>query len=377
MPDHLPADHPRRTIISPWVTVVLLMIAVFLVVRGFFTMGGRAMHDPEYEPRPVTARGDLAEDESATIELFRRVSPSVVYITTADVGRDLSFNLLEIRRGTGSGFVYDKRGHVVTNFHVIHRRDRANVTLSDQSTWSARLVGADPNQDLAVLRIDAPSDRLQPIMIGTASDLQVGQKVFAIGNPFGFDHTLTTGVISGLGREIMSMTRRKITDVIQTDAAINPGNSGGPLLDSAGRLVGVNTAIYSRSGEYAGIGFAVPVDTANRVVPELIRHGRVARPVLGIVPDDRVTKRLGIDGVLIKGVFPNSGAEKAGLRATRLDESGNVRLGDIIIAINGQPTPTTNSLLDALDELSVGDTATLTILRNNEQLSVEVKLQAA
>ncbi len=369
-------DRPHRTIINPWAAVVLLIFAVFLVVRGFFNVGGRAMYDPDYEPRPVTARGDLAKDESATIDLFREVSPSVVYITTASVRRDFSFNLLEIPRGTGSGFIYDKRGHVVTNFHVIQNADTANVTLSDQSTWPARLVGAEPNQDLAVLRIDTPGERLQPIMIGTASDLQVGQKVFAIGNPFGFDQTLTTGVISGLGREITSVTRRKITGVIQTDAAINPGNSGGPLLDSAGRLVGVNTAIYSPSGAYAGIGFAVPVDTANRVVPELIRHGRIARPVLGIVPDDRVTKRLGIDGVLIMGVFPNSGAEKAGLIATQYDDAGNVRLGDIIIAVNGDPTPTTESLLDALDALGVGETATLTVRRNNQQLSVDVTLQA-
>jgi S1-C subfamily serine protease len=319
----------------------------------------------------------LAADEKSTIELFRGVSPSVVYITTAAVRRDrFSFNLLELPRGTGSGFIYDTQGHVVTNYHVIQNADTATVTLSDQSAWPARLVGVEPDQDLAVLRVDVPADRLRPIVIGASNDLQVGQKVFAIGNPFGFDQTLTTGVISGLGREITSVTERTISGVIQTDAAINPGNSGGPLLDSAGRLVGVNTAIYSPSGVYAGIGFAVPVDTTNRIVPDLIRHGRIARPVLGIVPDDRVTQRLGIDGVLIMGVFPDSGAQTAGLRATRLDELNNVLLGDIVVAIDGKPTPTTESLLDALEENSVGDAVMVTVLRDDRSLSVRVTLQA-
>ncbi len=294
-----PEERPYRAQVNPWPVIVLFILVMVLLVRSFFDFGGGAIHDPNYEPRPVTARGDLAEDEKSTISLFRNVSPAVVYITTASVRRDrFSFNLMEIPRGTGSGFIYDKQGHVVTNYHVIQNADTANVTLADQSTWPAQLVGVEPDQDLAVLKVDIPSARLQPILIGTSDDLQVGQKVFAIGNPFGFDQTLTTGVISGLGREVTSVTERKITGVVQTDAAINPGNSGGPLLDSAARLVGVNTAIYSPSGAYAGIGFAVPVDTVNRIVPQLIQHGRVARPVLGIIPDDRVTRRLGIDGVL-------------------------------------------------------------------------------
>ena len=376
--DEMP-ERPYRPGYKPWIVIVLFVLVMILLVRSFIDLlpsRGKPLSDPNYEPRAVTARGDLAEDEKATITLFREVSPSVVFITTSAVARDrFSLNLLEIPRGAGSGFIYDKQGHIVTNFHVIQNADSATVTLSDQSTWQARLVGVEPDQDLAVLRIEAPAERLRPIMIGTSNDLQVGQNVFAIGNPFGFDQTLTTGVISGLGREITSVTERKISGVIQTDAAINPGNSGGPLLDSAGRLIGVNTSIVSPSGAYAGVGFAVPVDTVNRVVPQLIKHGQVARPVLGIIPDDRVSQRLGVDGVMIMGVFPRSGAEKAGLRATQYDESGNVQLGDIIIAINDQPTPTTEKLFDILDQHEIGSTVTVEILRNNIKKSIPIELQ--
>ena len=376
--DEMP-ERPYRPGYKPWIVIVLFVLVMILLVRSFIDLlpsRGKPLSDPNYEPRAVTARGDLAEDEKATITLFREVSPSVVFITTSAVARDrFSLNLLEIPRGAGSGFIYDKQGHIVTNFHVIQNADSATVTLSDQSTWQARLVGVEPDQDLAVLRIEAPAERLRPIMIGTSNDLQVGQNVFAIGNPFGFDQTLTTGVISGLGREITSVTERKISGVIQTDAAINPGNSGGPLLDSAGRLIGVNTSIVSPSGAYAGVGFAVPVDTVNRVVPQLIKHGQVARPVLGIIPDDRVSQRLGVDGVMIMGVFPRSGAEKAGLRATQYDESGNVQLGDIIIAINDQPTPTTEKLFDILDQHEIGSTVTVEILRGNVKKSIPIELQ--
>ncbi|HTS03462.1 MAG TPA: trypsin-like peptidase domain-containing protein, partial [Thermoanaerobaculia bacterium] len=209
-------------------------------------------------PRPVTARGDLASDEKATIELFQRCSPSVVYITTLARRPVNFFEMTEVAQGTGSGFVWDRQGHIVTNFHVIENSDSLVVTLADQSNWKATLVGAEPDKDLAVLRIGAPEAKLPPILVGTSHDLKVGQKVFAIGNPFGLDETLTTGIVSALGRTIESVTGRKIQDVVQTDAAINPGNSGGPLLDSAGRLIGVNTQIASPSGASAGIGFAVP-----------------------------------------------------------------------------------------------------------------------
>ena len=377
---HEMREPPYRVGYRPWMVILLFVLVMILLVRSFFDLLSsreKALYDPNYEPRTVTARGDLAEDEKSTISLFREVSPSVVFITTAAVARDrFSFDLLEIPRGAGSGFVYDQQGHIVTNFHVIQDADTATITLADQSTWQARLVGAEPDQDLAVLRIEAPAERLRPIMIGTSNDLQVGQKVFAIGNPFGFDQTLTTGVISGLGREITSVTERKITGVIQTDAAINPGNSGGPLLDSAGRLIGVNTSIVSPSGAYAGVGFAVPVDTVNRVVPQLIKHGQVPRAVLGIIPDDRIARRLGVEGVMIMGVYPRSGAEKAGLRATQYDQSGNVQLGDIIVAINGQPTPTTEKLFDILEQQEIGSVVTVDILRDNEKQSIPVEVQA-
>ncbi len=363
--------------VNPWLIVILFGLVTFLMVRSFLDFGGGALRDPEYEARTVTPRGDLAADEKSTIDLFHEVSPAVVYITTTAVARDrFSLNLLEIPRGTGSGFVYDKQGYIVTNYHVILNADAATVTMSDQSTWPARFVGAEPDEDLAVLKIDAPLAKLRAIAIGSSHDLQVGQKVFAIGNPFGFDQTLTTGVISGLGREITSVTERKIRGVIQTDAAINPGNSGGPLLDSAGRLIGVNTAIYSPSGAYAGIGFAVPIDTVNRIVPELIRHGKVARPMLGIVPDDRIPRRLGIEGVLVMGVLPRSGAEQAGLQASHYDRSGNAVLGDIVIAIDQQPTPDNERLLDVLDKYKVGDTVVVTVLRNRQRQELPVTLQA-
>src|SRR6185369_5769617 len=246
------------------------------------------------------APGQLNEAERATVELFHNAAPSVVFITSLSVRRSaFRFNLTQIPRGTGSGFIWDDAGHIVTNFHVIQGGDAARVTLADQSTWDAKLVGTAPEKDLAVLKIEAPRDRLRPIPIGTASDLQVGQHVFAIGNPFGLDHTLTTGVISALGREIESAARTPIRDVIQTDAAINPGNSGGPLLDSSGRLIGVNTAIYSPSGSSAGIGFAIPVDVVNRVVPDLIKNGRVPVPGIGIVAaDEAAATRIGAEGVV-------------------------------------------------------------------------------
>jgi S1-C subfamily serine protease len=248
--------------------------------------------------------------------------------------------------------------------------------LADQTTWSAKLVGADPDQDLAVLRIDAPAERLQPIRVGSSSDLQVGQSVYAIGNPFGFDFTLTTGVISGLGREITSVTNRKIQGVIQTDAAINPGNSGGPLLDSGGRLIGINTSIYSPSGAYAGIGFAVPVDTMSRVLPELIRNGKVEKPALGVAADDRIPRRLGIRGVMIMGVEPGGAAQSAGLKATRYGDEGEIVWGDIITAIDGAPTNSLDQLLDTLSAHRVGDTVQVAVIRDGTPETISVKLQS-
>ncbi|HJV60975.1 MAG TPA: trypsin-like peptidase domain-containing protein, partial [Albitalea sp.] len=234
-------------------------------------------------PRSAAVRGPLSGEELNNISVFKSASPSVVNITALGLERELfSMNVQQVPRGTGTGFVWDDRGHIVTNFHVIQEASAARVTLSDQSSYKAQLVGVFPDRDIAVLKIDAPRDKLPPIAIGTSRDLQVGQRVYAIGNPFGLDQTLTTGIVSALNREIESVTRRTIRGAIQTDAAINPGNSGGPLLDSAGRLIGVNTAIFSPSGASAGIGFAIPVDEVNRIVPRIIRDGRMVRPAIGI-----------------------------------------------------------------------------------------------
>lgn len=374
--DHEHGRAARRPDYSRGLILLLLaVIAVLLFSRLKPWLFGP--YDRDATPRAVTPRGDLAQDERSTIELFRQVSPSVVYITSLRVGRDFSFNVLKIPQGAGSGFVWDANGYIVTNYHVIQGAQAADVTLADHSTWPAELVGTEPDKDLAVLKIEAPPERLPAIAIGTSSDLEVGQKVFAIGNPFGFDQTLTTGVISGLGREIESVTGRPITGVIQTDAAINPGNSGGPLLDSAGRVIGINTAIVSPSGAYAGVGFAVPVDAVNRIVPQLIRDGRVRKAGLGITPaEDSVARRLGVEGVLVLGVMEGSAAEAAGLRPTRVDARGTIALGDVIVAIDGQPVGQLRDLFRILDAHEVGDTVGLRVRRRGEgQIELTVTLQ--
>jgi S1-C subfamily serine protease len=338
----------------------------------------RPLHDPNSVPRAVVPRADLAAEEQATIALFRLTSPSVVYITTVALRRDIfNLNLFEIPQGSGSGFIWDEDGHIITNYHVIQDASKAKVTLADQSVWDAKLVGISPSKDLAVLAIEAPRHLLKPLAVGTSHDLLVGQNVFAIGNPFGLDQTLTTGIISALGREIKAENGRTITGVIQTDAAINPGNSGGPLLDSAGRLIGVNTAIYSPSGSSAGIGFAVPVDTVNRVVPQLIRYGRVVRPGLGIrIADDATARRLHLPGVLIMQNEAGGAAEAAGLQGTRWDDRGGLILGDIIVGLDSTPVRTSDDLLNALETHQVGDTVQLDIIRDKQRKRLSITLQA-
>jgi S1-C subfamily serine protease len=353
---------------------------VLLVLVGFWWISSqqreRPVHDPDAAPRPVTARGDLAADEANTIDVFRNSEGSVVYITSIGLRRSFfSLNVYEIPQGTGSGFIWDTDGHIITNYHVIEDANRVEVTLADQSTWKGILVGTAPDKDIAVLQISAPAEKLKPLPIGESENLLVGQKVFAIGNPFGLDHTITAGIVSALGREIESVTGRTIQGVIQTDAAINPGNSGGPLLDSAGRLIGVNTAIYSPSGSNAGIGFAVPVGVVNRVVPEVIRYGKVIRPGLGVTVANRgITEKLGIDGVLVMSVQNDSAAEKAGLKPTR-EVRGGVVLGDIIKKVNDRPVTSFDELLNELDRYRVGDRVTLSILRDNSLINVEVQLE--
>ena len=356
---------------SPFAILAVLSLGLWLI----FDPVERLFSPPAAPPRTVTPRGDLASDEKNTIEIFKENSPAVVYVTSIALRRDFfSLNAVEIPQGTGSGFVWDSQGRIVTNYHVISDASRVKVTMADQSTWKAALVGAAPDQDIAVLQIDAPPSRLHPIGIGSSADLIVGQKVFAIGNPFGLDQTLTTGIISALNREIKGVTGRIIRGSIQTDAAINPGNSGGPLLDSAGRLIGINTAIYSPSGAYAGIGFAVPVDTVNTIVPQLIQHGRVIRSGLGVVcADERIARRLGVEGVLILQVQKDGPAYEAGLRPTR-EYRGEIIWGDIITHINDTRVSSYDDLRDELDSLKVGSTVALTLLRGGQTARIQVRL---
>ncbi|WP_417913381.1 S1C family serine protease [Candidatus Electronema sp. TJ] len=356
---------------------LLLALAVLYLVWHTLHPADFGRLDRHAASRPVTPRSDLGADEQNTIEVFKTASPSVVFITSIEVRRGLfSLNIYEIPQGTGSGFIWDKQGRIVTNFHVISDASRIEVTLADHSTWKAALIGAAPDRDLAVLQIAAPAEKLRPIMVGESENLQVGQKVFAIGNPFGLDQTLTTGVVSALGREIKSVTNRTIHNVIQTDAAINPGNSGGPLLDSAARLIGVNTAIYSPSGGSAGVGFAVPVHEINQAVPQIIRHGRLIRPGIGIsAVSQQVVAELGLEGVLVLRAEPGSAAEKAGLRGTSQVRGGLI-LGDLIVAINGAPVADWNQLRDELEKHQAGETVTLTLLRDERQVEVQVTLEA-
>ncbi len=317
-------------------------------------------------PRAVAPRGPLAADELANIDVFRRTSPSVVHITTLAVQRDFfSMNAQQVPRGTGTGFVWDEAGHIVTNFHVVQGGSALRVTLADQTSFVARLVGVFPDRDLAVMRIEAPKEKLPPIAIGSSKDLVVGQRVYAIGNPFGLDQTLTTGIVSALNREIESFNERTIRGVIQTDAAINPGNSGGPLLDSAGRLIGVNTQIASPSGASAGIGFAIPVDEVNRIVPRLIRDGRLVRPALGIsaLPDNIPLALKLPKGVGLVQVAPGGPAAKAGLQPFRRADDGGVVPGDVITAINGEAVATLDDMLTLLERHQPGETVTLTLWR--------------
>ena len=319
----------------------------------------------------------LHDLEQQTIDQFERLAPSVVYVTNIGVRRiGFSRDVTSIPQGSGSGFIWDKNGTIITNFHVVNGASDVEVTLADGSVWKAKPVGFEPEKDLAVIKIEAPADQLKPIPVGKSNGLKVGQHVTAIGNPFGFDNALTTGVFSGLDREIRSPTQRPIQGVIQTDAAINPGNSGGPLLDSNGRLIGMNTAIFSPSGAYAGIGFAVPVDHIGRSVPEILEHGKVTKPGLGLtIASPDVTRRLNIDGLLLLSLVPDGPAEKAGLRATARTRFGEVRLGDVIVRLDETRVKTVDDLFRFLDTKKVGDKVTVEYVRENKTEKVDVVLE--
>jgi S1-C subfamily serine protease len=363
----------RLSVLGLWLVALLVLWRFLPAVEAWFA-------PREGAPRTVTARGDLAADEKATIELFEKSRDTVVYISTAQLVRDVwTRNVFTVPRGTGSGFIWDDAGHVVTNFHVIEGASEATVKLADGRDYKAALVGASPAHDIAVLKIGVGFKRPPPVPIGTSHDLKVGQKVFAIGNPFGLDWTLTTGIVSALDRTLAGERSGPVIEhLIQTDAAINPGNSGGPLLDSAGRLIGINTAIYSPSGASAGIGFAVPVDTVMRVVPQLIRNGKYIRPALGIEADEQLNQRLtavtGIQGVFVLRVLPGSAAEKAGLVGVTVGPEGIVP-GDVITALEGKSVTALPELLARLDDHKVGDVVRLTVLHAGRSRQVEVTLQ--
>jgi S1-C subfamily serine protease len=363
----------------PWRHALVVTALAAATAGAALLVPGLAQSRSEVGPRSVTPRGALEADELNNISVFKRVSPSVVHITTTAEQRDF-FNrrLGEVPAGTGSGFIWDDTGHVVTNYHVIANASSAKVTLADQSEFSAKLVGAFPDRDLAVLRIEAPVAKLPAIALGSSRELQVGQKVYAIGNPFGLDFTLTTGIVSALNREIESVTRRTIRNAIQTDAAINPGNSGGPLLDSAGRLIGVNTSIYSPSGASAGIGFAIPADEVNRIVPRLIRDGRFVRPALGVTAaDPRLTPALRLPaGVALAAVGNGSPAARAGLKPFVRARDGRIETGDVITAVNDVAVASLDDMLNELEKRQPGDSVRLKVWRDGNSRTLSVVLRA-
>ena len=364
----------------------------FLILALVFVLGvfaGELLPETGVEPAgpaEVAAAGptrpleplpdDLTPEETRNIEIFRRASASVVYITTVVEYRDFLLDEFQIPKGSGTGFFWDREGHVVTNYHVIEDANRYVVTLADRSDWEARLVGAAPEKDLAVLKIRAPAAQRIPLALGSSGDLLVGRRVLAVGNPFGLDQTLTVGVISALGRELRSPAGRIIRDVIQTDASINPGNSGGPLLDSGGRLIGVNTAIYSPSGASAGIGFAVPVDTVRRLVPQLIEFGRPIEPGIDGLQwlGEYMAARSGIEGAVIRHVEPRSQADRLDLEGLRRGRWGRYLVGDVVVAVDGEPVSTVDALRDHFDAAGVGARVTLTIERGRRTFELEVEL---
>ncbi|MGD9307846.1 MAG: trypsin-like peptidase domain-containing protein [Desulfosarcina sp.] len=321
--------------------------------------------------RQITPRGNLADIEKTTISIFNAAAPSVVYIFTENAVRGF-FGTRQVRQGAGSGFLWDAKGHVVTNYHVIQGARRIQVRLDSGEAIEATYVGGAPDYDLAVIRLRRMLAGAQPIPVGGSANLQVGQSVLAIGNPYGLSRTLTTGIISALDRRLPTATGREVVGVIQTDAAINPGNSGGPLIDSSGRLIGVNTAIISGSGSSAGIGFAVPVDVVNKVVPQLIAKGKYPRPGIGIaVLDEEIAAGLGVVGVAIDRVVPGSAAERAGLEG--IDYRRRL-LGDVIVGVAGESIANMDEFARRLQQFEIGQTVTLQVRRGDQVREVTVAI---
>ncbi|EIF51455.1 S1C family serine protease [Sulfurovum sp. AR] len=361
------------------IRILLLILITLFALFLFLPSIENIWASLQSEPRSITARGSLSASEKANIEIFQQSSPSVVYITTLEDTLNLwTRDITRIPRGTGSGFIWDRQGHIITNYHALQGASAVKIRLSDQRTFNATLIGASPEHDLAVLRIPMIPNMPNPLSIGTSHDLQVGQMTYAIGNPFGLDHTLTTGVVSALNRTLVNNNGSTIEGLIQTDAAINPGNSGGPLLDSAGRLIGINTALYSPSGTYSGIGFAVPVDTVNRIVPRIIKEGHYQRPKLGITINEnlnkKITKELDISGVAVIEVQPNSAAKRSGLRGVTI-QNNTLISGDIIVGIDQHQIETTQMLLSTLERYDIGDTVQVKIFRKGQVREVSLTLE--
>ncbi|WP_119300783.1 S1C family serine protease [Dongia deserti] len=349
-------------------TVLLIALTVLLAINITRPYVDRLLFAAT-EPRAITPRGTLAEFEQTAKQIFETVSPSVVHVVVQVPGG---------LRGdpgaaqSGTGFVWDKAGHIVTNAHVASGEGAIAVRLASGEVVRAKRVGAAANYDLAVLRLDRPQSLPAPILVGRSGNLSIGQAAFAIGNPFGLEQTLTTGVISALKRRLPTSGGREIADVIQTDAAINPGNSGGPLLDSAGRLIGVNTAIFSPSGANVGIGFAIPIDVVNRIVPELIRSGRVPTPGVGILAaDEAIAAQLGVNGVIVADVVPGSPADRAGLSG--IDPSTGA-VGDVIIEADDKPVRRLSDLTERLESVGLGGSVELTVLRDGNRRTLDVSV---
>ncbi len=367
-----------------WSVRLALLVLLGLLFISLLNMLG--ISNPFYNPfsrpaalpKPITpVEGNFGADEKNTIEIFKRISPSVVFIQSSEADiNPFTMDVYRIRQGTGSGFVWDHNGHIVTNYHVIKNARSIKVRFQDEmAPWNAAVVGVDPENDIAVLRCGAPPDKLQPVIIGDSTNLQVGQKVLAIGNPFGLDSTLTVGIISALGRQIRTDEGWTIDGLIQSDAAINPGNSGGPLLDSFGRVIGVNTAILSPSGANSGIGFAVPIDRVNEIVPHLITSGKVPRPFLGVsILPPHVERMFDVEGMVIRGIVENSPAEKAGLNGLQQSRDGDFILGDVILKVNEDSVSGGEELIRVLRKYNPGDTVTLTLLRDNNEIQKKVRL---
>lgn len=357
-----------------YLTLALTGLASALVL--LLPLADNRADSPRDDGTDVDYMSFSTDDEANTTQVFRHASPAVVYVTSSALRRNrFSLNVMEIPRGAGTGFVWNEAGLVVTNFHVIAGADKLTVTVQDQGDFQAEVVGVAPDRDLAVLRLIEPPAELTVLPLGDSSELSVGRKVLAIGNPFGLDTTLTVGIVSALDREIRSPSNRQIKGVIQTDAAINPGNSGGPLLNSLGQLIGVNTAIYSPSGANAGIGFAIPVNMVKEVVPQLIAYGKILRPTLGVeLASDRWTQRYGVEGLAIVRVMRGMPADRAGMIGARRSYRGSIQLGDIITHVGGQPVRNNDEYLSALEQLKIGDTVTITTRRGDNEHQFEVTL---